>query len=139
MILIPSLLTSVSLNVTWYTFNNHKLRSDIVWGFSSFLLYIICSLQIAWTVGMFIVWLDVNINSQLCRTGRKTSGSLRAALDIAEAMREVLGEEPCAYQNTEIDRALERMRVGVQYCANNVYGYGFSHIGLSRLDPDSCH
>lgn len=80
---------------------------------------------------MFIVWLDANINSQLCRTGRTTRGSLRAALDIAEAMREVLGEESCTYQNAEIDRALEKMRVGVQYYATDVNGFGVSHIGLS--------
>lgn len=80
---------------------------------------------------MFIVWLDANINSQLCRTGRKTRGSLRAALDIAEAMREVLGEESCAYQNAEIASELEKLRVGVQYYATNADGDGVSHIGLS--------
>lgn len=65
-------------------------ESYYVWGFSSLLLYIICSLQIVWTIGMLVVWLDANINSQLCRNGRKTRSPLRAALDIAEAMREVL-------------------------------------------------
>lgn len=106
-------------------------ESYFVWGFSSLLLYIICSLQIAWTVGMFIVWLDANINSQLCRTGRKTRGSFRPALDIAEAMREVLGDELCAYPNAEIARTLEKMRIGVQYYAADGDGSGVSHIGLS--------
>ena len=106
-------------------------ESYFVWGFSSLLLYIICTLQIVWTIGMLIVWLDANINSQLCRSGRKTRGPLRAALDIAEAMREVLGEESCAYQNSEIAHALNDMRVGVQYYATDLDSDGVSHIGLS--------
>ena len=105
-------------------------ESYFVWGFSSLLLYIICSLQITWTVGMFIVWLDANINSQLCRTGRKTRGFLRPALDIAEAVRDVLGEELCTYQNAEISRALDKMRIGVRYYAADADADGISHIGL---------
>lgn len=150
--------TNITLNGTFYKFSNYDPslywsrgycyknqslpenlssmaycfpESYFVWGFSSLLLYIICSLQIAWTVGMFIVWLDANINSQLCRTGRTTRGSLRAALDIAEAIREVLGEESCAYQDTEIACELEKLRIGVQYYATNADGDGVSHIGLS--------
>ncbi|MCJ1266805.1 hypothetical protein MMC22_006690 [Lobaria immixta] len=150
--------TNITLNGTFYKFNNYDPIFDwsraycyknqslpdnlssmaycfpesyFVWGFSSLLLYIICSLQIAWTVGMLIVWLDANINSQLCRTGRTTRGSLRAALDIAEAIREVLGEESCAYQDAEIVCELEKLRVGVQYYATNADGDGVSHIGLS--------
>lgn len=150
--------TNVTLNDTFYKFNNYDPafewypefcyknqtlpfdmssmaycfpESYYVWGFSSLLLYIICSLQIAWTVGMFIVWLDANINSQLCRKGQTTRGSLRAALDIAEAMREVLGEESCAYQDAEIACELEKLRIGVQYYATNADGDGVSHIGLS--------
>ena len=127
-----------------YCYNNQSLRygeelsrrayclpeSYFVWGFSSLLLYIICSLQITWTFGMFIVWLDANINSQLCRTGRKTRGFLRPALDIAEAVRDVLGEELCTYQSTEISRALDTMRMGVRYYAADADGDGVSHIGL---------
>lgn len=105
-------------------------ESYFVWGFSSLLLYIICSLQITWTVGMFIVWLDANINSQLCRTGRKTRGFLRPALDIAEAVRDVLGEELCTYQSAEIFRALDTMRIGVRYYAADADGDRVSHIGL---------
>lgn len=79
---------------------------------------------------MFIVWLDANINSQLCRTGRKTRGFLRPSLDIAEAMRDVLGEELCTYQNAEISRALDKMRIGVRYYAADADADGISHIGL---------
>ncbi|MCJ1423557.1 hypothetical protein MMC29_001441 [Sticta canariensis] len=131
--------------VSWdlrYCYNKHLLPLDLsklayclpesyfVWGFSSLLLYIICSLQITWTVGMFIVWLDANINSQLCRSGRKTRGFLRPALDIAEAVRDVLGEELCTYQSEEISRTLDTMRMGVQYYAADADGDGVSHIGL---------
>ena len=149
--------TNVTLHGNFYKFNNYDPSYDwhqeycyknemlprdlseqviclpesyFVWGFSSLLLYIICSLQITWTVGMFIVWLDANINSQLCRTGRKTRGFLRPALDIAEAVRDVLGEELCTYQSEDISRTLDTMRMGVQYYATDADGDGVSHIGL---------
>lgn len=44
-----------------------------VWGFSSVILYILLSLQFVWTLEMFIIWLDANIYSQLCRKRRTMS------------------------------------------------------------------
>ena len=107
------------------------MQSHFVWGFSSLLLYVVCSLQAVWTIGMFIVWLDANMYSQLCRRGRKTRGSLRAAIDIAEAMREVLGDELCAYTNAEIGHQLEKTKNGVRYYATDTNSDGISHIGIS--------
>ena len=107
------------------------MQPDFAWGFSSLLLYVVCSLQAVWTIGMFIVWVDANIYSQLCRRGRKTRGSLRAAIDIAEAMREVLGDELCAYTNAEIGHELEKTKYGVRYYASDTKIDGISHIGLS--------
>ena len=65
-------------------------ESYFVWGFSSLLVYIVLCLQMLWTLGMYIVWLDANIYSALCRSGRKIGGHFRAAADLSEAVYEVL-------------------------------------------------
>ncbi len=85
---------------------------------------------------MLGVWLDANINSQLCRKGRKVRGYFRAAADISEAMRETLGDEFCAYSNSEIARELKRGQNGLRYYTNYVKHGEVSHIGISstRLD-----
>ena len=62
-----------------------------VWGLSSLLLYIVLSLQMTWIFGMYFVWLDTNIYSALCRSGRPMRGEFRTAADLSDAMGEVLG------------------------------------------------
>lgn len=120
-------------------------RPYFVWGFSSVLLHITLSLQLVWTFGMFIVWLDANVYSKLCRKGRKTRGSFRNALDLAEAIKEVLGDDLCAYSNGKIARQLAKSGHGVRfYSTKDTKDAGISHIGLSsftdgqRLQLDNC-
>lgn len=109
-------------------------RPYFVWGFSSILLYIVLSLQLVWIVGMFIVWLDANVCSKLCRKDRKMRGSFRNALDLAEAIREVLGDDLCAYSNRKIARQLAKSGHGLQFYSTNDTEYtGISHIGLSSF------
>lgn len=110
-----------------------------VWGFSSLLLYIILSLQFVWTLGMYIVWLDANCNSELCRKRRKMRGSFRNALDLAEAIREVLGDELCAYPERQIADQLHKSKGGLRFYSgansidNDNTDASVSHIGLSSL------
>lgn len=113
-------------------------RPYFVWGFSSLGLYIIFSLQLVWTLGMFIVWLDANVYGKLCRNGRKMRGSFRNALDLAEAIKEVLGDDLCAYSNRKIARQLAKFGRGLQFYSttedsrkNNTPG--ISHIGISSF------
>lgn len=89
---------------------------------------------------MFLVWLDANIYSELCRKGRKMRGSFRNALDLAEAVREVLGDELCVYSDQEIVRQLGKSRIGLRFYARTNdtdidmgtgTGTDVSHIGLS--------
>ena len=109
-------------------------RSYFVWGFSSILLYIVLSLQLVWIVGMFTVWLDANVCSKLCRRGRKMRGSFRNALDLAEATKEVLGDDLCAYSNRKIARQLAKSGRRLQfYSTNDSETSGISHIGLSSF------
>lgn len=103
-----------------------------VWGFSSLLLYIILGLQLAWTIGIFLVWLHANLRSQLIRTGRRIRGNYRAAADLAEAMQETLGDEFCTYSDSEIARELEREGLALRYRTKDVRDTGLSHVGLAR-------
>ena len=101
-----------------------------VWGFSSLMVYVNLSLLIAWVIGMYLVWLDANIYSALCRSGRTLRSHFRAVADLSEAMREVLGNETCAYSDSEIARELST-QPGVMYYASDSTDSGVSHLGLS--------
>ncbi|MCJ1265185.1 hypothetical protein MMC22_005060 [Lobaria immixta] len=124
---------NITLNGTFYKFSNYDPRFGWDRGFCykyQWLPFDLSSMAYCFPESYF-VWGFSSLLLQLCRKGRTTRGSLRAALDIAEAMREVLGEEPCAYQDAEIACELEKLGVGVQYYATNADGDGVSHIGLS--------
>lgn len=141
----PDLGNSIGLQ-SEYCFRNETLPWDFdesaqcvarpyfVWGFSSVLLYIILSLQLVWTLGMFMVWLDANLYSKLCRRGRKMHGSFRNVLDLAEAVKEVLGDDLCAYSNSEIARQLDKSGRGVQFYSTSDADHGVSHIGISSFE-----
>ena len=102
-----------------------------VWGFSSLLLYIIFAIQLAWTVGMFLVWLHANLRSQLIRHGRRVRGNYRAAVDFAEAVNKALGNEFCTYSDSEIARELEREGLALKYRTTELRDTGLSHLGLA--------
>ena len=127
-----------------YCYRNQKLPPDdlesktqclpqgyFAWGFSSLFLYIVLSFQIVWTVGMYVIWLDANIYSDLCRKRRKIGGPFRATLDLAEAIHNTLGDESCAYSQAELAQQLKNANGTLQYYAtrNHVVG-GVSHIGI---------
>lgn len=82
--------------------------NSIIRGFSSIILYVVLGLQLAWTLGMYCLWLDANLASHLVKAGRTIRGPFRAAADLAEAMNETLGDEYCAYTDQEIEKELER-------------------------------
>ncbi|KAL8750193.1 MAG: hypothetical protein Q9184_006510 [Pyrenodesmia sp. 2 TL-2023] len=106
-------------------------KSFFVWGFSSIVLYVILSLQIIWTVGMYAVWMDANINSELVRYGRKLRGPFRAAADLVEAMNETLGHEYCAYKDKEIAKALEESGDRLRYYSSLRDDDEALHIGMT--------
>ena len=100
------------------------------WGFSSLMIYINLILFIIWMIGMCFVWVEANLHSDLCRSGRKVRGPYRAAVDLAEAMSEVLGHETCAYSDKELSKALSQER-GVRYYTSRTSEGDVSHIGIS--------
>ena len=86
---------------------------------------------------MFSVWLDANLNSQLCRNGRKVRGYFRAAADVSEAMKETLGEEFCAYSDAEIAKELKKELTGLGYYTSYAKDGDVSHIGISSKQRNS--
>ena len=61
-------------------------------------------------------------------------GSFRNALDLAEAIKEVLGDDLCAYSNRKIARQLAKFGQGLQfYSTKNTKNTGISHIGISSF------
>jgi len=56
------------------------------WGFSFLMLFITLCLLAAWSLGMYIMYMDAYLHSRLDRLGRGM-GMCRASYDLAEAMR----------------------------------------------------
>ena len=91
----------------------------------------IFGVQITWTLGILIKWLGANRNSKLCQTGRKVEGPCRAAIDLAEATREVLGGKTCAYSKSELEERLKAVPRGLRYYTTDSVEDQVSHIGMS--------
>ena len=118
-------LHSIHLTVNCNT--NSRVR-----GFSSIVLYVTLGLQVAWTLGMYCLWLDANLFSKLVKAGRTVRGPFRAATDLAEAMKETLGDEYCAYTEQEIGKELRRSGNMLRYNAAVVEdGDQLLHVGLT--------
>ncbi|KAL9130340.1 MAG: hypothetical protein Q9217_001442 [Psora testacea] len=131
--------------VVQYCYNNHSMDGQalkdmaqcitepyFVWGFSSLLVKIVLAFQIVWVFGTFVVWLDANLHSELCRYGRKLRGPFRATEDLSAAIKELLGEETCAYSDEQLAKELSR-HPGLRYYSTDVKDKELSHIGLSSV------
>lgn len=103
-----------------------------VWGVSSVLLQIILGIQIAWIIGMLAIWTEANFNSTLCRHNRRVRGPFRAALDLAEAIKEVIGGKTCPYSDSDITKALSR-QPGLRYYSDAPDADGIGHVGVSSI------
>ncbi|KAL8831198.1 MAG: hypothetical protein Q9170_005399 [Blastenia crenularia] len=92
-------------------------------------------LQIIWTFGMFCVWLDANLASELVRNGRTIRGPFRAAADLVEAMNETLGPEYCSYSDKEIAKTLDESGDQLRYNSTLRDDDGLLHVGLTTRWP----
>ena len=95
------------------------------------MLYIILGLQIIWTFGMYCVWLDANLASELVKSGRTIRGPFRAAADLVEAMNETLGHEYCAYTEKEISEGLEGSGERLRYYSTLRDDDELLHVGVT--------
>ena len=99
------------------------------WGFSAEWLQIFVCVSSVWLFGLWIVYVDADYNSKLCKIGRRM-GIYRAILDISEAIREDLGPNLCAYSEAELAAALKKLGPLKYYVSDAEEGQ-VAHIGLS--------
>lgn len=84
-------------------------ETGYVWGFSSMITLIGVILEVCWIVGCFGMWLDLHINSSLFRMNRRGSGVVRNILDLGGAIRNDLGRDTGAYENSALLKELEKL------------------------------
>ena len=76
------------------------------------------------------------MSSRFCLRSQTIHGLFRAAADLAEAMREILGDEFCAYFNKDLKKQLRKVSRGLQYYTKKDRENGIAHIGISS-EPGS--
>ncbi|KAL8804656.1 MAG: hypothetical protein Q9182_002465 [Xanthomendoza sp. 2 TL-2023] len=138
----PNELYEVAYCYTNLTLQPYELKQNplcinklyFVWGFSSIILYLILYLQLIWTLGIYCIWLDANLTSELVKAGRTIRGPFRAAADLAEALNETLGGEFCAYTDAEIEKELERSGQVLRYNSTLRDDDGMLHVGLTARE-----
>ena len=128
------LSAAFSMVIDWDLTQDMKCQPTdyFVWGVSTTLVICVFASLIVWIIGMYAIWLDANLNSELCRRGRKLRSPFRAAADLAEAMNEVLGDKTCAYSDSQLAKALKR-QPGVRYYSTRPKNGQVGHIGLSSV------
>jgi len=99
------------------------------WGFSGEWVLVVICVNSFWVLGLWILWLDTELNSQLTIAGRRM-GTYRAIADISEAMREDLGPNLCGYPEKELAAAVKRQRPVKYYVEEGKEGE-VGRIGLS--------
>lgn len=133
------------LNTSWYAFvhytqpgfyteepGNYNCVAEqnlYEWGFSGEWVLVIVCVNSFWVLGLWILWLDTEFNSQLTIAGRRM-GTYRAIADISEVMREDLGPNLCGYPEKELAAAVKRRRP-VKYYVEEGKEDEAGRIGLS--------
>ena len=134
--LIPG-LTSVSfspptLNITqpWlYSYNQHVYSSGYIeanskcmplptyqWGFSSYSLLVLSITTAIWTMGMFIMWIDVHRNSRFDRAGEVgILGTFKAAMDLSSAIQAEFGPAADKFINQGLVEKVKYTKEGMTY------------------------
>lgn len=134
-----------TLNSSWHDFvvDNRKLfytedpsnyncvaeQNFYEWGFSAEWVLVVICVNSFWVLGLWILWLDTDFNSQLSIAGRRM-GTYRAIADISEAMREDLGPNLCGYPEKDLAAAVKRQRP-VKYYVEEGRDGEVGRIGLS--------
>ena len=84
-------------------------------------------------IGCWILWIDCDTNSQLCRARRRI-GIWTAIADLSEVMQAELGNNLCAYSDGDILRAIQE-RPPVKYTSTPSMDGERIHVGLSSGVP----
>lgn len=80
-------------------------------------------------IGGWVLWIDCDTNSQLCRARRRL-GIWTAIADLSEVLQAELGNNLCAYSDEDILRAVQK-RPPVKYVTAPSTNGEILNIGLS--------
>ncbi|SLM34935.1 hypothetical protein LPUS_03910 [Lasallia pustulata] len=114
-------------------FQNVLCINRYSWGISIALAIITVILNGLWTIGTYGVWMHMVRKSEFHRKRRQV-GKYKAAIDIAEAISNELGQHACGYSEEEIEAELKK-RLPIRYHVREDEENGYAHIGLSSDDP----
>ena len=89
------------------------------WGFSFQMLLLVAIAQVLWSLGLYLMWLDARRNSYLTSSGRKL-GRWRAVLDLAEPLKESLGNGAVVHGNQQLEELIKRRRP-IMYSSGGPY------------------
>jgi hypothetical protein len=87
--------------------------------------------MLLWIIGAFVVFSWANNSSDLVGNGGTRRGVYRTALDLSEAVKEVLGKNSCSYTNDELEVLLETRKVA--YCTGDASSR-VAHLGISSCN-----
>ncbi|KAG9236722.1 hypothetical protein BJ875DRAFT_455776 [Amylocarpus encephaloides] len=104
------------------------------WGFSYEWIFVTVIANSVWVFGMWVMWFECDVNSELCKKGRRL-GRWRAILDLSEAMTEELGDNMAAYSDHELGKSLQK-RLPIKYYVSHNLETEPAHIGLSSRPSD---
>ncbi|MCJ1325757.1 hypothetical protein MMC10_002420 [Thelotrema lepadinum] len=83
-------------------------QAGYTWGLSSTIVLTGLSLQLIWVLGLYVVWLNANLRSKLCKSRRKFDGVYRIAADLIGAMQADLGTDLSSYDNKMFKQELAK-------------------------------
>ena len=114
--------------------DSHKVctgGAEYIWGFSNFLTRVGLILELMWCIVCSYLWLYSVTHSTIGLHSRPAIGALRNTLDLAEVVKEELGENTCLYTNKQLMKALS---------GSDPIGYttkersnGVIHLGLASV------
>jgi len=107
-------------------------EANIAKGFSYEFLLVASCVNGFWLLGTYAIYLQASTNSQLTAKGRKF-GTWRGVIDLAEALREDLGSETCAYGDDDIEKEIKKMEKnghGIKYDVTD-----FKELGDEESGP----
>ena len=105
------------------------------WGFSGEWVLLVICINGFWVFGLWILWVDTELKSQLTIAGRRM-GIYRAIADVSEAMHEDLGSNLCGYSDKELERAVKKQGPVKYYVQKAKGDGGLGKIGLSSRKSD---
>ena len=111
------------------------------WGFSTLWTQLFVYITSVWLLGLLVLWLDAEYNSQMCRFGRYMEMH-RAILNISEAIKEDLRNKTCVYSEAELAATIKKLDP-IKYYMSVVEESQVAYIRLSswksqkvKLEPD---